>query len=145
MGYFQTSLDVVGLVPVFGEVADGLNAIIYYGQGDYLNAGLSAAAMLPIGGQVFTAGKLGNKAYDLTKTKDALKQVHDILGGPLPKGKSGKFGSPQRGTPKKGYRLDPAHPDRPMGDPESFPHINYWDYTKGKRGKGGVSGAIPIK
>ncbi len=32
-----------------------------------------------------------------------------------------------------------------LGAPESKYHINYWDYTSGKRGKGGVSGAIPIE
>jgi hypothetical protein len=46
---------------------------------------------------------------------------------------------------KKGYRLDPSHPNRPVGDPENGPHVNWWDYTKGKRGSGGESGAIPIK
>ena len=49
-----------------------------------------------------------------------------------------------RGCSKKGYRLDPGHPGKPIGDPEYGPHINYWDYTKGKRGKGGKSGAVPI-
>ena len=67
LGHFQTGLDFIGLVPVFGEVADGINAIIYLSQGDYLNAGLSGAAMLPIGGQFATAGKFANKAYDLSK------------------------------------------------------------------------------
>lgn len=80
----------------------------------------------------------------LSQTKKALAQVHKLLGGSLPKGEPGKFGSPQRGNSKKGYRLDPAHPNRPAGHSESVPHINYWDYTKGKRGSGGVSGAIPI-
>lgn len=28
--------------------------------------------------------------------------------------------------------------------PEAGPHINWWDYTAGKRGRGGASGAIPI-
>ena len=80
----------------------------------------------------------------ITLVKKALRKVHKILGGPLPKGDKGKFGSPQRGDARKGYRLDPAHPNRPKGDPESVPHINWWDYTKGKRGKGGASGAEPI-
>ena len=77
--------------------------------------------------------------------KAALKKVHNEVGGSLPLGKPGKFGSPQRGTSKKGYRLDPGHPDRPKGDPESGPHINWWDFTEGKRGNGGRSGAIPIE
>ncbi|MCU7861942.1 MAG: hypothetical protein KZQ86_19430 [Candidatus Thiodiazotropha sp. (ex Lucinoma kastoroae)] len=62
----------------------------------------------------------------------------------MPKGKTGKYGSPQRGDSKKGYRYDrEGHPN--SNDPnEQGPHINYWDYTKGKRGKGGKSGAIPL-
>ena len=56
----------------------------------------------------------------------------------------GKFGSPQRVEGKKGYRLDPAHPNAKPGSPEEYPHINFWDYTNGKRGKGGIEGAIPI-
>ncbi len=58
----QLGLDVVGLVPVVGEIADGANAIIYAAKGDYANAALSAAAMIPIGGQAATAAKLGIKA-----------------------------------------------------------------------------------
>lgn len=140
----QTGLDVVGLVPGFGEIADGLNAAIYAGRGDYVNAGLSVAAMVPLVGMAATGGKFVNKALKLSDTKTALKKVHDIMGGSLPKGAPGKFGSPQRGTSLKGYRLDPAHPGRPFGHPESVPHINYWDFTNGKRGSGGISDAIPI-
>lgn len=80
----------------------------------------------------------------LGAVKTALRKVYDKLGGKLPKGKPGKFGSPQCGTSKKGYRLDPAHPEAEAGSPESGPHINWWDYTDGKRGSGGRSGAEPI-
>ena len=80
----------------------------------------------------------------LSPIKEALKKVHKHVGGSLPKGKPGKFGSPQRGTPEKGYRLDPSHPDAPPGSPESHPHINWWDYTEGKKGKGGRYGVEPI-
>ncbi len=64
---FQTVLDVAGLVPVVGEVADGINALIYLGRGDYLNASLSAAAMVPIAGWAATGGKLGAKVFKATK------------------------------------------------------------------------------
>jgi len=63
----QTALDVAGLVPGFGEVADGINAAIYLGRGDYANAALSAAAMIPIGGQAATAAKLTAKAGEVAK------------------------------------------------------------------------------
>lgn len=32
-----------------------------------------------------------------------------------------------------------------LGSGEEYPHINYWDFTKGKRNNGGISGAEPIK
>ncbi|MDP2385335.1 MAG: polymorphic toxin-type HINT domain-containing protein [Bacteroidota bacterium] len=84
------------------------------------------------------------KPYTISQVKEALKKVHAEV-GELPKGPNGKWGSPQRGTSKKGYRLDSeGHPN--ATDPaEMGPHINYWDYTKGKRGSGGKSGAIPIE
>jgi len=50
-------LDLVGLIPVIGEVADGVNALIYLAEGDFTNAALSAAAMIPVAGVVATAGK----------------------------------------------------------------------------------------
>lgn len=80
----------------------------------------------------------------LSSYKKALGKVHDEVGR-LPKGEPGKFGSPQRGCPKKGYRLDPPHPDAPPGSPETGHHINWWDYTGGKRrGGGGRKGVVPI-
>jgi hypothetical protein len=84
--------------------------------------------------------------FGLSAAKAALKRAYKALNidGPLPKGPPGKFGSPQRGTPEKGYRLDPGHPNRPVGDPEAGPHVNWWNYTEGKRGKGGRSGAESI-
>lgn len=53
----HAALDVVGLVPVLGEVADGTNALIYAGEGDYLNAGISAVGVIPGVGQAATIGR----------------------------------------------------------------------------------------
>ena len=61
---FQTALDLAGLIPVFGEPFDLVNAGIYYLRGDELNAGLSLLAMVPVGGQAATGGKLGLKYGD---------------------------------------------------------------------------------
>ncbi len=80
----------------------------------------------------------------LNAIKTALRKVHKKLGGPLPKGKPGKHGQPQRGNAKKGYRLDKEGHPKSNNPNEQGPHINYWDYTKGKRGKGGISDAEPI-
>ncbi|EMO21336.1 RHS repeat-associated core domain protein [Leptospira santarosai str. HAI134] len=80
----------------------------------------------------------------LKSHKEALKEVHDKV-GKQPKGEPGKFGSPQAGNSKKGYRLDPGHPNARPGSGEEGHHINYWDYSGGKRGNGAKEGAIPIK
>jgi hypothetical protein len=54
-------LDVVGLIPGVGEIADGINAGWYAAEGDYKNAALSAAAMVPFAGWGATATKVGMK------------------------------------------------------------------------------------
>ncbi len=57
----HTTLDVVGLIPGLGEVADGLNALIYLAEGNYTDAALSAAAMIPFAGAAATAAKFAKK------------------------------------------------------------------------------------
>jgi len=54
-------LDVVGLVPGVGEVADLANAAWYTAEGDYVLAGLSAAAAIPFAGWLATGGKAAVK------------------------------------------------------------------------------------
>ncbi len=72
----QAGLDVVGLIPLFGEAADGINAGIYAIQGDWGNASLSAAAMIPIGGQAATGVKLTKRAHTVyTGVKGGKKYV----------------------------------------------------------------------
>lgn len=102
--------------------------------------GVGSAA---VAGIVKMSAKAAKKP-SLNAYKKALKQVHSEV-GKLPKGQPGKFGSPQAGDSRKGYRLDPAHPRAPAGSPDSKPHINWWDYTGGKRGAGGRSGTVPIE
>ena len=58
----HTVLDVVGLVPGAGELADGLNALVYLAEGNTADAALSAGAMIPIAGWVATGAKLGKSA-----------------------------------------------------------------------------------
>jgi hypothetical protein len=58
MEWVHGTLDVAGLIPGFGEVADGVNALIYLAEGRHLEAGLSAAAMVPIWGWAATGSKL---------------------------------------------------------------------------------------
>jgi RHS repeat-associated protein len=83
----QTGIDIVGMIPVVGEIADGTNALIYLARGDKINAALSAAAMIPIAGTVATGAKLANKAIKtaqltakVRKATDALKLAERVLG-----------------------------------------------------------------
>jgi hypothetical protein len=57
-------LDAAGLVPVLGAVPDGVNAGIYAIEGDWVNAGISVAAMIPIFGEGVTITKAGLKVTD---------------------------------------------------------------------------------
>ena len=67
----HTTLDVVGMIPAVGEVADGANALVYLAEGDKVSAALSAAAMLPVGGQAATAGKWGKKGVQAVEKQVA--------------------------------------------------------------------------
>ncbi|SDD44111.1 DUF6443 domain-containing protein [Niabella drilacis] len=68
----QTALDVAGLIPGVGEAADLLNAGIYTLRGDYVNAGLSLAAAVPLIGTVSTGGKMFRRAK-------AVFQKHHVI------------------------------------------------------------------
>ncbi|WP_093494585.1 T7SS effector LXG polymorphic toxin [Psychrobacillus psychrodurans] len=52
----QFGLDIAGLIPVVGEIADGANGLIYTARGDALNATLSFSAMIPVVGMASTGG-----------------------------------------------------------------------------------------
>ncbi len=61
MDWVHGTLDVAGMVPVIGEVADGVNAGLYAAQGDFVNAGISLAGMIPVGGQAITGTRVAVK------------------------------------------------------------------------------------
>jgi hypothetical protein len=60
-GWFSTIghvvLDLLGMVPLVGEAFDGANAGWYTAEGNYVDAGLSAAGMVPIVGWMSVGGK----------------------------------------------------------------------------------------
>jgi RHS repeat-associated protein len=60
----HTILDVLGFVPGVGEVFDLINAGWYLAEGDYMNAALSAACMIPVIGSIAGQGiKWGGRAF----------------------------------------------------------------------------------
>ena len=76
----QTGLDIVGLIPGLGEIADGINAGIYLLRGDYGSAALSLAAMIPVLGCAATAGKLINKGVKAYKRSKNIVKAIDTAG-----------------------------------------------------------------
>lgn len=91
-------LDVAGLVPLIGEPADGINAIWYTAEGDYTNAGLSAAAMVPIWGWGATGAKAINKGM---RSVDNAPTGGGRPIGPPGGGRSGGPGGREPPPPRK--------------------------------------------
>lgn len=70
LAILHTALDIAGLIPVLGAIPDALNAGIYAIEGDWVSAGISAVAIIPIFGEGVTVTKLGVKV-----TRAAVKRV----------------------------------------------------------------------
>lgn len=76
----QMTLDIVGIFDPIG-LSDGANALISAGRGDWVGAGLSALAIVPVVGALATAGKFGKwaetvaKAVELAATNPAARQA----------------------------------------------------------------------
>ncbi|WP_167397438.1 hypothetical protein [Lysinibacillus mangiferihumi] len=61
---------------MYGEIADGLNAVIYYARGDKVNAALSLGAMIPFAGMASAGAKFINKgAKAFNGVVDGIKTV----------------------------------------------------------------------
>ncbi|HEX5997306.1 MAG TPA: polymorphic toxin-type HINT domain-containing protein [Jiangellales bacterium] len=78
----HAALDVVGMVPVVGEVADVANGIWYMAEGNYVDGALSLASAIPLAGNVVGAAKLaktGKKIYDAADTSmDVARQADNL-------------------------------------------------------------------
>jgi hypothetical protein len=67
------ALDLAGLIPVLGAIPDGINAGIYSLEGDWVNAGISTAAMIPFVGDGVLVGKIGTKTALKFSEKAAVR------------------------------------------------------------------------
>jgi uncharacterized protein YukE len=65
----HSTVDLGGLVPGVGEIADGLNAAWYAAEGDPTNAGISLAGMIPLAGM----GATGTRAL-----RNVAKSLDDV-------------------------------------------------------------------
>ena len=76
-------LDAAGLIPGLGEIADGLNGLIYLGEGRYIEASISAMAMIPILGDLGKAGKwslkIGKEVLEEAAEKVAKEVAEELV------------------------------------------------------------------
>ena len=77
----QLVLDGVGLIPGFGEIADGANALISLGRGDYAGAALSAAAMVPFAGWGATAAKVARRGANAVDAVNDARKAKVVVEG----------------------------------------------------------------
>jgi hypothetical protein len=68
----QLGLDIIGLIPVFGEAADIINAGVSLARGDYVGAALSIVAAIPFVGWFGTASKATRRIVSPTDSVKAL-------------------------------------------------------------------------
>jgi len=146
-------LDVVGFIPGVGEIADGANALIYLGEGRFWEAGISAAAMLPVFGDTGKVGKWGVRAgreiaettvergireATAKKLVDEAVMTREIFNAKrVPIGKvpahempTGKIGPAKYGD--KMHEILPPKIERDLQ--EQFPGIKFDNTTKGYEG-----------
>ncbi|MBP3610219.1 MAG: hypothetical protein J6J42_07785 [Lachnospiraceae bacterium] len=78
----HTALDVVGMVPVLGEVCDATNAVIYLMEGNFREAAMSGAACIPGFGNAATAAKWAGKGVgfvdDLNDARKLATTASDL-------------------------------------------------------------------
>ena len=75
------ALDIAGLVPVLGEVADITNGVIYTLEGDGINAAFSFAAVIPIAGWFATGAKYATRTIiGASGRKITLKYIVNSAG-----------------------------------------------------------------
>ncbi|MDQ1008833.1 RHS repeat-associated protein [Streptomyces sp. V4I23] len=97
----HAALDVAGMVPVIGEVADVANGVWYAAEGNYADAALSMAAAIPGIGAAATAAKYAKKG---AKAADAVKG-----------GKNAPTAKPKTSKPKPTKTADKPAPKKQGG------------------------------
>ncbi|MFI5839644.1 DNRLRE domain-containing protein [Catenuloplanes sp. NPDC051500] len=122
----HAALDVAGLVPGVGEVADLANAAWYAAEGDYGNAALSAASAVPFAGYAASAAK---------GAKYAAKGV-DAAQGAAKGADSARTGAKATNAAQGGGKAAPSTPKASSGGGGA---------TAGAKSSGGGGSAGPAK
>lgn len=127
----HTTLDVVGMIPAVGEVADGANALVYLAEGDKVSAALSAAAMLPVGGQAATAAKWGKKGVQAVEKQVAKEAAERAAKEAAEKAAKEKL-EREAAERAKGGRINEAIRKPSGGAWDSAPNPRKWADDGGK-------------
>ena len=140
----QGALDVAGLAPVVGILADLTNAGISTARGNYADAALSMAAAIPIVGTAAGAGKLAKRATTLYRAvKEAeLKSIKSTKSFTNPRGIENKyFSTTAEGASSYGKQASKAFGDGPYTIIKT--EIPTSSITPNMRVSNGVDGGIP--
>ncbi|MER6347880.1 golvesin C-terminal-like domain-containing protein [Streptomyces sp. NPDC001595] len=93
----HAALDVVGLVPVVGEVADVANGIWYAAEGNYVDAALSMSSAIPLvgyGASAVKAGKYAKKGIDAVDSANDAKKAENTADAATPAKKADEPDAP---------------------------------------------------
>ena len=144
MGFWSdtihTGLDLAGMVPVIGEVADLTNAGLYALEGDAINAGISLAGCIPGVGQAATGARVAGKVAKEVAEKAAKEAAEKAAKEAAEKAakeaaeKAAKEGA-EAGAKNVGTKVskNPTY-DRPSGFRKGV-REEAWEKAKGKDGK----------
>ncbi|WP_433263647.1 polymorphic toxin-type HINT domain-containing protein [Actinosynnema sp. CS-041913] len=103
-------LDVAGMIPVVGEVADLANAAWYAAEGNYVDAALSAASAIPFAGYAATAVKAGKYA---DKAMDAVQATDNVADAARTASKVDPPPAPKADAPRPKAEADAPKPQEP--------------------------------
>jgi hypothetical protein len=82
------ALDIAGFIPVLGAIPDGINAGIYAVEGDWVNAGISVVAMVPLWGDGVKLASIGGKATIKFSEKAAVRLGEEGIAKVLKEGRA---------------------------------------------------------
>lgn len=104
------ALDLAGLIPALGAVPDLINAGLYVIEGDWMNAGISAVAIIPIFGDAASVARVGGR-HVVRVSGEAIQRVgSEGIGAGLKGARTGQRAATQalEGTGGAARRIDPG-------------------------------------
>jgi hypothetical protein len=140
-------LDVVGLVPVVGEVADVANGIWYAAEGNYVGAALSMSSAIPFlgyGAAAVKALRWGDRVIDAVDTaNDARGSGHRDHRRPHGGRPTGAHAGGHADRAHPGGHTDRAHPGGHAAGTRAGGGTVYYTRRRRTRSDGGLPWWLP--